>query len=120
MKKILAEQSNQLKIAHEQLEMKESIPEAQEESMDATPSIISSICRVCNKDISAQDRSESDDVTLQFVDTSAIYNTYDGGQNSKSSVLLNNEGSGMNDSAMLDMNEKTPGGTATGMQGLKQ
>lgn len=56
-------------------------------------------------------------MTLTFVDTSAMYNTYDGGYSAKSGVILAGE---MNDSGMIElMAEKTPGGTAVGMQGLQ-
>ena len=58
-----------------------------------------------------QDKSE-DDVTLQFTDSYAAFNTYNGEQSSKSGVLFSGD-----DSNLLD--DKTPGGSAIGMQGLQ-
>ena len=106
VKKNLAEQTNQLKIAHDQLtNIRESIPEVQNESINES----SSLCKVCKKEISSQD---GDDLNLHFVDTSGLFHSHTGG-----SMIGDNQ----NDSVSLDMiSDKTPGGTSMGVSAALQ
>ena len=90
-KKDLAEQTNQLKIAHDMIEgFRENIPEASNESVNEN-----SVCKVCKRSVGDLSGNQDDDVNLHFGDQSGVLT------------------SGADDSSIMD---STPGGTSASNQ----
>jgi len=89
--------------------MREAMPEPVNDTSASEP-VSTSVCRVCKKEMSS---TEDVELNLHFVDTTGIYHSHNGFNNSVHEDLTN--------SSLLDlMNEKTPGGTSVGMANLQQ